>query len=170
MIRDICCPIASCSEYPKILCALLFQLVMIPLRFLLTIASSDESIIAASIAILSVGPPININFYQAGLIIKHTNFGTLRRYLETNLLPSGNKQIAMKKVLIVDDDRDLLEMVDMALSDQGFEVCTLEEGKSFFTEIQNFEPDVILLDIFLKDADGRELCQQLKSDPLLQHI
>ena len=76
----------------------------------------------------------------------------------------------MKKVLVVDDDRDLLEMVEMALTEQGFEVSTLEEGKSFFTEIQNFEPDVILLDVFLNDADGRELCHQLKSDPSLKDI
>lgn len=76
----------------------------------------------------------------------------------------------MKKVLIVDDDRDLLEMVEMALTEQGFEVSTLEEGRAFFTEIQNFQPDVILLDVFLNDADGRELCYQLKSDPSLKDI
>jgi DNA-binding response OmpR family regulator len=76
----------------------------------------------------------------------------------------------MKKVLIVDDDRDLLEMVEMALTEQGFEVSTLEEGKSFFTEIQNFEPDIILLDVFLNDADGRELCHKLKSNPSLKDI
>jgi DNA-binding response OmpR family regulator len=76
----------------------------------------------------------------------------------------------MKKVLVVDDDRDLLEMVEMALTEQGFEVSTLEEGRSFFTEIKKFAPDVILLDVFLNDADGRELCYQLKSDASLKDI
>ncbi len=76
----------------------------------------------------------------------------------------------MKKVLIVDDDKDLLEMVNMALQEQGFNVSTLTEGKLFFNEVESFNPDVILLDIFLADADGRNLCQQLKSDPALQHI
>lgn len=76
----------------------------------------------------------------------------------------------MKKVLVVDDDRDLLEMVEMALKEQGFQVSTLEEGKLFFSQIRSFEPDVILLDVFLNDADGRELCYQLKSDPALKDI
>src|ERR1051326_3788769 len=76
----------------------------------------------------------------------------------------------MKKVLIVDDDRDLLEMVNMALTEQGFTVSTLTEGKLFFNEVVSFNPDIILLDIFLADADGRKLCYELKSDPSLQHI
>jgi DNA-binding response OmpR family regulator len=76
----------------------------------------------------------------------------------------------MKKVLIVDDDQDLLEMVDMALTEQGFTVSALAEGKLFFDRVESFNPDIILLDIFLGDTDGRTLCHQLKSDPSLQHI
>src|ERR1041385_9160135 len=76
----------------------------------------------------------------------------------------------MKKILVIDDDRDLLEMVETVLTEEGFEVHTSGEGRSFFDQIQNFEPDAILLDVFLKDADGRELCSQLKSDPELKHI
>ena len=76
----------------------------------------------------------------------------------------------MNKVLIVDDDQDLLEMVEMALTDQGFNVCTLADGRSFFASIKDFNPDIILLDVFLNDADGRDLCHQLKSDPALKHI
>src|SRR5689334_14512594 len=76
----------------------------------------------------------------------------------------------MKKVLIVDDDTDLLEMVEVVLSEQGFNVCTLTEGKAFFDNVASFNPDIILLDIFLTDADGRKLCRQLKSEPSYQHI
>lgn len=76
----------------------------------------------------------------------------------------------MKKLLIVDDDKDLLEMVEMALTEQGFDVHTSTEGSSFFSNLEKFKPDIVLLDVFLKDADGRELCHQLKSDPLYDHI
>ena len=76
----------------------------------------------------------------------------------------------MKKVLIVDDDQDLLEMVELALNEQGFNVCTSAEGKNFFEKVTSFNPDIILLDIFLTDADGRKLCAQLKEDPSLKHI
>ena len=76
----------------------------------------------------------------------------------------------MKKLLIVDDDKDLLEMVEMALREQGFEVYTSTEGSSFFSLLEKFKPDIVLLDVFLHDADGRELCYQLKSAPLYHHI
>ena len=76
----------------------------------------------------------------------------------------------MKKLLIVDDDKDLLEMVEMALTEQGFNVHTSTEGSSFFSQVENFKPDIVLLDVFLKDADGRELCYQLKTDPAYNNI
>ena len=68
----------------------------------------------------------------------------------------------MHKVLLVDDDADLLEMVDMVLTKQGYNVSTSSNGSSFFDRVHSFKPDLILLDIFLGDADGRTLCRQLK--------
>jgi len=68
----------------------------------------------------------------------------------------------MHKVLLVDDDADLLEMVDMVLTKQGYNVSTSNNGSSFFDKVDSFKPDLILLDIFLGDADGRILCRQLK--------
>ena len=76
----------------------------------------------------------------------------------------------MKKLLIIDDDKDLLEMVEVALAEQGFDVRTSTEGSSFFSQVENFKPDIVLLDVFLKDADGRELCYRLKSNPAYDHI
>ena len=76
----------------------------------------------------------------------------------------------MKKVLIVDDNIDLLEMIEVALTEQGFNVFTLIEAKLFFDQVEFLKPDVILLDIFLDGVDGRNLCRQLKSDPSLKHI
>ena len=76
----------------------------------------------------------------------------------------------MKKVLIVDDDRDLLEMVELALTEQGYNVCALADGKLFFDQVAEYHPDIILLDIYLGEVDGRKLCYQLKSDPSYQDI
>jgi len=76
----------------------------------------------------------------------------------------------MHKVLVVDDDHDLLEMVEMALTKQGFVVSTVSNGKSFFNKVNTFKPHVILLDIFLGDADGRTLCHELKLTPAYQDI
>ena len=76
----------------------------------------------------------------------------------------------MSKVLVVDDDKDLLEMVNIALSKQGFTTSTLNSGKYFFNKVESFRPDIILLDIFIGDADGRKLCHQLKDIPDSQNI
>lgn len=76
----------------------------------------------------------------------------------------------MYKVLVVDDDLDLLEMVGMALTKPGYAISTINNGKSFFDRIESFKPDLILLDIFLGDADGRALCLQLKQVPEYWHI
>ena len=76
----------------------------------------------------------------------------------------------MHSVLVVDDDIDLLEMVDMALTKHGFRTTCIPGGKAFFDTISTVKPDVILLDVFLGDNDGRNLCQSLKTEPLYQNI
>jgi DNA-binding response OmpR family regulator len=76
----------------------------------------------------------------------------------------------MEKILIVDDDTDLLEMVAMAVSRLGYHITTLAKGSSFFDTVESIQPDIILLDIFLGDADGRNLCYQMKVQPAYEHI
>jgi DNA-binding response OmpR family regulator len=71
----------------------------------------------------------------------------------------------MKKVLIADDDVDLLDMVKMLLSRAGFAISTIASGKFFLERVTTVKPDIILLDVFLGDTDGRSLCQLVKTDP-----
>lgn len=76
----------------------------------------------------------------------------------------------MQKIRVVDDDKELREMVDMALSGQGYVTTTLTNGRAFFDSIESFRPDIILQDIFLGDADGRVLCYEMKKQPAYHHI
>ena len=76
----------------------------------------------------------------------------------------------MQKILIVDDDKDLLEMVEMILSRLGYHITTLAKGSVFFNVVESIRPDIILLDIFLGDADGRNLCYQMKLQPAYENI
>lgn len=73
------------------------------------------------------------------------------------------KETEMLKVLIVDDDDDLLEMVTLVLRTHGIEVFSLNDHADFFTILSNYKPDLVVLDIYLGDADGRELCKQVKN-------
>ena len=76
----------------------------------------------------------------------------------------------MQKILIVDDDKDLLEMVELTLSRLGYHITTLAKGSGFLNIIESTRPDIILMDIFLGDGDGRTLCYNLKLQPAYENI
>jgi DNA-binding response OmpR family regulator len=76
----------------------------------------------------------------------------------------------MDKILVVDDDIDILTLVNMTLTMNGFEVSVLSRWENINNTIKNFEPDLILLDVSLGGADGREICKNLKAEKETQHI
>lgn len=71
----------------------------------------------------------------------------------------------MIKALVVDDDEDLLDMVTMMLKANGMEVFTLSGGSQFFEALETIKPHIVVMDIFLGDSDGRDLCREAKSRP-----
>lgn len=76
----------------------------------------------------------------------------------------------MKKILVLDDNRDILEVVTEVLSYERFEVCGIGTALELLATAEKFQPDLILLDLRLADGDGGELCRQLKAHPLLGGI
>lgn len=69
----------------------------------------------------------------------------------------------MARVLVVDDDLELLEMVTLVLSTFDFKVDTLSDCEDFFSALSLVQPDIILMDIYLGACDGRDLCRRLKT-------
>lgn len=74
-----------------------------------------------------------------------------------------------ERILVVDDDTDILEFVEPFLSELGYQVRTSPSGL-IFQHVQRDIPDLILLDIFLHERDGRVICKQLKANALTGHI
>jgi CheY-like chemotaxis protein len=74
-----------------------------------------------------------------------------------------------KKILVVDDDPDILEVVQLILEDEGYLIQTASEAKSL-DRLLRFQPDFILLDVLLSGSDGRVISQQLKSQEPTRHI
>lgn len=68
-----------------------------------------------------------------------------------------------KKILVVDDDRAILEMLAEVLSYYGYEVSTLARAELVFERINEYHPDLILMDIMLAGMDGRTICRAIKS-------
>jgi len=76
----------------------------------------------------------------------------------------------MQRILAVDDDKDILEVLEFILEDSGYNVRTLSEGRNLLAEIKNYGPDLILLDVMLGGLDGRELCKEIKTKAETAHI
>ncbi len=70
--------------------------------------------------------------------------------------------IMSKKILIVDDNEFMIEIMTFILMNKGYEVMTLYKGDRVLDTVLADHPDLIILDISLPDADGREVCKLLK--------
>ena len=76
----------------------------------------------------------------------------------------------MKKILVIDDDEDILSLVQMMLSMHDFKVNAISRWEEMDDNIRDTPPDLILLDISLRGADGRDICKRLKNNPVTRHI
>jgi DNA-binding response OmpR family regulator len=74
------------------------------------------------------------------------------------------------RILVVDDDELLQELVKIALEGEGYDVIQALTGGEMRQHIETFKPDLIVLDVLLPDADGRDLLAALKKDPKTTRI
>lgn len=76
----------------------------------------------------------------------------------------------MPRIFVIDDDKDLLKVVKSLLIKRGFTVSVYSDWETANNDIKKYEPQLILLDVFLSDVDGFEVCKKLKSDFTTRHI
>lgn len=74
------------------------------------------------------------------------------------------------RILIVDDEPDVVTMIQRALTTEGFEVLVAYDGLAALDIAENDQPHAILLDIMMPMMSGYETCAQLKQNPNTQHI
>jgi two-component system alkaline phosphatase synthesis response regulator PhoP len=74
------------------------------------------------------------------------------------------------KILIVDDDPDLVEAVTMILKSKKFEVVVAYNGKEGIEKVKAERPDLVVLDVMMPEKDGYSVCKELKSDPKWSQI
>jgi CheY-like chemotaxis protein len=75
-----------------------------------------------------------------------------------------------KKILIVDDEPDLLDFAAIRVKTFGYDVITAVDGENALTILKKTAPDLILLDVMMPGRDGYEICNEIKSDPKLAKI
>jgi len=76
----------------------------------------------------------------------------------------------MKKILIVDDEPNIVMSLEYLLRRKGFDVFIARNGTEALEAIGNNMPELILLDIMMPDVDGYEICEYIKTTPDLKHI
>jgi len=74
-----------------------------------------------------------------------------------------------KKILLVDDEQDILEILSYNLSKEGYSVFTASNGNEGIAKAQEILPDLILLDVMMPEKDGIETCQQMRQIKELQN-
>jgi two-component system alkaline phosphatase synthesis response regulator PhoP len=78
--------------------------------------------------------------------------------------------MARERILVVDDEEDLLELVNYNLTKEGYRVTCVASGEQALAEARRALPDLVVLDLLLPSVDGLEVCRLLKADHRTRHI
>jgi len=76
----------------------------------------------------------------------------------------------MKRILVIEDDKDIVELVKYNLEKDGFQVTTTGDGASGLIQIRKAPPDLLILDLMLPKLSGLEICKEARKDPALNRL
>jgi excisionase family DNA binding protein len=92
-------------------------------------------------------------------------------FMRDNGIPTDALESGKRKVLIVDDDEELVELLsDVFDKDGRFEIRTANNGFGAGMLVKEFRPDLVVLDVMLPDINGKEVCQRIRSDDSLESV
>src|SRR5436853_1635542 len=88
-------------------------------------------------------------------------------------LPPSQRMVRstrLKRILIIEDDRDIVELVRYNLANEGFEVTASAEGSAGLALLRKSPPDLVILDLMLPKMPGLEVCKEIRRDPTLNRL
>ena len=95
----------------------------------------------------------------------------LVKFMKDNNIPLDTIDSGKRKVLIVDDDAEIVELIEEVLERDGrFEVKTASSGYEAGIATEQFRPELILLDYMLPDVNGNVVCQTIRRNPKFENI
>jgi excisionase family DNA binding protein len=95
----------------------------------------------------------------------------LYRFMKDNQIPTDALENGKRKVLLVDDDVEIVDLIDKALRDDGrFEVKIARNGFDAGMMVKEYRPDLIILDVMLPDINGKEVCHRVRADSNLEEV
>tara|TARA_R110002072_G_scaffold100429_5_gene221201 strand:- start:1612 stop:2310 length:699 start_codon:yes stop_codon:yes gene_type:complete len=78
--------------------------------------------------------------------------------------------VAKSKVLVIEDEPDILEVIQYNIEREGHKVIACRDGEQGLSRIRTDAPDLVILDLMLPGMDGTEVCRQVKADPVTRGI
>src|SRR6266571_2712562 len=95
----------------------------------------------------------------------------LYRFMKDNGIPTDALESGKRKVLLVDDDAELVELMTKVLDEDGrFEVRIASNGFDAGMMVKEYRPDLIVLDVMLPDINGKEVCHRVRADNTLEDV
>jgi excisionase family DNA binding protein len=95
----------------------------------------------------------------------------LYKFMKDNGIPTDALESGKRKVLLVDDDTDLVELMTKMLDEDGrFEVRIANNGFDAGMLVKEYRPDMIVLDVMLPDINGKEVCHRVRADTTLEDV
>ena len=92
-------------------------------------------------------------------------------FMKDNGIPTDALESGKRKILVVDDDEELVELlVDVFERDGRFETRNANNGFGAGMLVKEFRPDLVVLDVMLPDINGKEVCQRVRSDSSLESV
>ncbi len=96
---------------------------------------------------------------------------SLVKFMKDNAIPLDGMETGKKKVLVVDDDAEIVDLlVEVLTRDGRFDVKTATSGYEAGIQTQRFRPDCILLDYMLPDVNGNVVCHTIRKNPEFENI
>ncbi len=95
----------------------------------------------------------------------------LYKFMKDNGIPTDALESGKRKVLLVDDDIELVELMTKVLEEDGrFEVRVATTGFDAGMMVKEYRPDLIVLDVMLPDINGKEVCHRVRADSSLEDV
>lgn len=95
----------------------------------------------------------------------------LYKFMKDNGIPTDALESGKRKVLLVDDDPELVAVMNSALQEDGrFEVRIASNGFDAGMMVKEYRPDLIILDVMLPDINGKEVCHRVRADPAMEDV
>ncbi|MDR1492781.1 MAG: response regulator [Planctomycetaceae bacterium] len=92
-------------------------------------------------------------------------------FMRDNGIPTDALESGKRKILVVDDDRDLVDLiVDVLERDGRFETRSVNNGFDAGMMVKEYRPDLIVLDVMLPDINGKDVCQRVRNDSSLDEV